>query len=131
MQTRLRRVARILEVQQRMHRLAEAELARVDRMTREVAEQRQVLIQALGEISPFHGLFQASTARTLKLLAVDEARLRSDRDARAQALLVSATRRKQTEHLVDDLRAADGKEIEKRAWLERLDAMRPSGAAGD
>jgi hypothetical protein len=130
MQTRLRRVERILHVQERMHRVAEAELARVARRAQEVAEQRRLMVQALGEISPFHGLFQVSTARTLAALAVDEDRLRSDHASRSRALLASATRRKQIAHRVDDLRAECDKEAEKRAWLDRLDGLRFAARSG-
>lgn len=130
MQARLRRLARIRDAQGQMHRLAEAELARVAGQALEAEAQRRHLVQALDSLSPFHGLFPVATAQRLKALAVAESRLRAEGEARSAALLASAIQRKRTERLVDRLRAEHGAALEKRAWLNRLEAFAASAGSG-
>ncbi|MET3414833.1 hypothetical protein [Methylobacterium sp. 1030] len=130
MQVRLRRLARILDAQGQMHRREEAELARVVRDGREVETRRHDLVQALGGLSPFHGLFPAPMAHRLNALAIEQDRLRADGEARAGSLIASGIKRKRTERLIGRLRVEHGAALEKQAWLQHLEAFAVTAGGG-
>jgi hypothetical protein len=66
---RLKKIERILAIQQKMHRLAEWQLAALDRERQAVAENQERLVGALNADGPLHGVFVEAMARRLAALA--------------------------------------------------------------
>lgn len=123
MQTRLRRARRLVRLQDRMHRLAERELAVAEHRVRAADAAQQDLIRALNEASDFHEPIRATAVGRLKSLAVGAQDLRAERDASAQRLRERATQHKRTALWVERLEAAYRHHAERRDWAERLDLL--------
>jgi hypothetical protein len=130
MQTRLHRAKRLLRLQDRMHRLAERELAALDRRAQAADTAREDLIGALNAASAFHEPIRATAVGRLKSLAVAAQDLRAQREAAAQQLRDRASRHKRTELWVGRLEREHRREAERRDWAERLDrlAARPEAS---
>ncbi|MBE7203161.1 MAG: hypothetical protein INR70_35940 [Parafilimonas terrae] len=123
METRLRRATRLLHLQDRMHRLAEGELATLERRVQAADTAQEDLIRALNEASAFHEPIRATAVGRLKSLAIAAQDLRTERDAAAQRLLDRATQHKRTELWAGRLEAEHRQHAEKRDWAERLDLL--------
>lgn len=123
MQTRLHRTRRLLRLQDRMHRLAERELAVLEQRVQAADTAQEDLIRVLNEASAFHEPIRATSVGRLKALAVAAQDLRAERDASAQQLRDRASRHKRTELWVGRLEEEHRRRAEKRDWAERLDRL--------
>ncbi len=123
MQTRLRRARRLVRLQDRMHRLAERELAVAEHRVRAADTAQEDLIRALNEASNFHEPIRATAVGRLKALAVAAQDLRAERDASAQQLRERATQHRRTALWVERLESAHRLHAERRDWAERLDRL--------
>ena len=123
MEARLRRAARLLRLQGRMHQLAERDLAQSERRVQAADAAQGDLIRALNEASAFHEPLRATAVGRLKSLAVAAQDLRAERDAAAHRLLDRATQHRRTELWAGRLEAEHRRHAEKRDWTERLDLI--------
>ena len=123
MEARLRRANRLLRLQDRMHRLAEGELALLEQRVQAADAAQGDLIRALNEASAFHEPLRATAVGRLKTLAVAAQDLRGARDLCAQRLLDRAAQHKRTELWAGRLEAEHRRHVEKQDWAERLDLL--------
>jgi hypothetical protein len=123
MQTRLHRTRRLLRLQERLHRLAERELAALEQQVRAADRAQEDLIRVLNEASAFHEPIRATSVGRLKALAVAAQNLRAERDVSAQQLRDRASRHKRTELWAGRLEDEHRAHLEKRDWAERLDRL--------
>lgn len=89
MQQRLKKIDRIIKVQEHLHRAAELKLADLQRKAHDLRTAQQELIHTMSDDAALHGLFVDGIARRLKALALEEARIRSAIAAQ-QAVTVEA-----------------------------------------
>lgn len=87
MRTRLSRAMRLLRLQDRMHQLAERDLAALDRRVQAADMAQADLIRALNEASAFHEPLRATAVGRLRRLAVEAQELRAERDISALRLM--------------------------------------------
>lgn len=123
MRTRLSRAMRLLRLQDRMHQLAERDLAALDRRVQAADMAQADLIRALNEASAFHEPLRATAVGRLRRLAVEAQELRAERDISALRLMERSTQHKRTELWVGRLETAQRQHAEKRDWAERLDHL--------
>ncbi|GJE11675.1 hypothetical protein [Methylobacterium longum] len=123
MQARLDRAVRLLRLQDRMHRLAERELALLERRVQAADAAQRDLIRALNEASAFHEPLRATAVGRLKSLAVAAQDLRGEREAAAQRLLDRAAQHKRTGAWAERLETEHRQHAEIRDWAERLDLL--------
>jgi len=77
MRQRLKKIDRLIKVQQHLHKSAELQLASLQRKEGELKADQQELLQTMGETDALHGLFVDVIARRLKMLALEETRTRT------------------------------------------------------
>jgi hypothetical protein len=120
---RLRKIERMLSLQAKIHRLAEWQLADLDRQETELAESRTRLLDTLNADVPLHGLFVEAMARRLALLARETDRLARAREVQQRRLQEEALRLKRFERSSDRIHRQDLEAARKRGFAVLLDAL--------
>lgn len=123
MDKRLKKIERMLAIQQKMHRLAEWKLADLDRQKADLAESEARLFGALNDDEHLQGIFVEAMARRLAALARDADRLKREREAQNQRLTEAGLKMKRTERMGRRLRRDSRKEAEKRGFAELLETL--------
>jgi hypothetical protein len=123
MEKRLKKIERALSVQKQMHRLAEWQVAALDRERAELAESQVSLLGALNRDQALHGLFVEAMARRLAALARENERLNLARIAMAKRLTEAGLKVKRTERMGGKIRRAVDAAAEKRAFTDLLDLL--------
>ena len=123
MNPRLKKIERIHAVQEKMHRLAEAKLAALDREQRENAADQETLVGAFNRDNPLHGAFVEATARRLAVLAREAAKIQTAREAQNKALTEAGLKLRRTEKMNDRVRREVRTELGKRTFNDLLDVL--------
>lgn len=123
MQQRLKKVDRLIKVQQHIHRSAELQLAALRRKEGELKVAQEDLLQTMGDTDALHGLFVDVIARRLKALSLEEARTQADIIAQKAVTTEKALRVKRSEKLHLRLRAEERHMQEKEDLAAILEAM--------
>jgi hypothetical protein len=120
---RVKKLARLIDLQEKMHRLAEWRLAAIDRKQDELAENRARLFETLNAGEPLHGLFIESMARRLNEIAREADRLNREREEQHQRLLEEGLRLKRYERMGEKARGEYMERDRKRGFQALLDAI--------
>ena len=104
MNDRLKKIERILSVQGKLHKLAEAKLAALDRERQELAENEASLVDALNRDDPLHGIFVEAMARRLSALAREADKINRAREAQSRVLTEAGLQLRRTERMTDSVR---------------------------
>jgi hypothetical protein len=131
MRDRTRRMERLLEVQQAMHRLEEWRLAALDRERHAIGEAEAELVGRLGGDDPFLRLFADLASRHLRSLAVTTGRLARDREVQSARTFAAALAAKRTERFAERSIREERREGEKRRLQSVIEAFGASAADGD
>lgn len=123
MDRRLKKVERVLAVQKQLHRLADWELASLDREKAELAAGETALVSALNGDDNLQGLFIESMARRLKALAIEAERLNQSRKVVSARLTEAGLSVKRTERMTAKLKREMEAEIGKRGFADLLDRL--------
>ena len=123
MERRLKKIERIRAVQEKMHRLAEAKLAALDRERQENASNQETLVSAFNRDDPLHGAFVEAMARRLAILAREAATLQAAREAQNRALTEAGLKLRRTEKMNDRVRRQVRAELGKRTFSDLLDVL--------
>ena len=123
MDHRLKKIERILAVQERLHQLAEWKLARLDREGAELKSGQESLVDALNKDETFHGLFVDAMARRLNALAKESERVSRAREAQSRRLSEEGLRLRRTERITERVRREYLKSLGKRGFEELLDLI--------
>jgi CRP-like cAMP-binding protein len=119
MRDRARSLKRILEVQRHLHNVEELKFARLKQQMTRCQGEQAALTEALSEDGALHGLFLDVTARRIKSLQQDEAKLAPLLEAQARVLVEHGGRMRNSERLAEEL-AAEVRREDERQELERL-----------
>lgn len=123
MSERLKKMDRIWTVQKQLHKMAEWELARLQRKSAELEAAQVALIEALNDDSQLYGLFTDAAAKRLQSLAAQANQIRAEQLIQADATLEKALQAKRTEKMVASLKDATRKENEKKDLLSVLETI--------
>lgn len=123
MKSRLRKIERILSVQDKLHRLAEAKLAALDRQQTEIAENRASLVAAFNRDDPLHGIFVEAMAKRLTLLAREADKLKQEQEAQTRRLTEAGLMLRRTERMTERVRREYLKQLGKRTFGDFLDTL--------
>jgi hypothetical protein len=129
MRKRLKKIERIVKVQEKLHQAAEWKLAGLNREQAELAASRRSLVEALNEDDAFHGLFVDAMARRLHLLAREADRVREAQTAQTAVVREEALRLKRTERLSDKVGREERRSAERREFQALLDGLAKRGDA--
>jgi hypothetical protein len=125
MDRRLKKMGRILKVRERLHQLEELRLANLDREHEELKHGQEVLVAALNQDEPLHGLFVEAMARRLNALARETDRVNRALDVQTRRLFEEGLSLKRTERMTDKVRREYLKDAWKRGFEDLLET--PAG----
>ena len=123
MRNRLKKVERVLAVQEQLHRLGQWKMAALDREKAEIADGQVDLLSALNADNQLHGLFVEAMTRRLKALAREAERLERARRVMEEQLSEQALKLKRTERMTDRVRREDQLGRDKRLFQDLLETL--------
>lgn len=123
MKDRIRKIERIRQVQQHMHRVAELRMSGLENSRRINQSEQLDLISALNEDSSFQGLFVDATARRLKSLAHQGDQIATECLTQRTVVIERGLQLKRTEKTCDRLKEHDRRETEKRELQNILEQI--------
>jgi hypothetical protein len=126
---RLKKIERILAVQERLHEIAEWRLARTTQEQSELKASEVALVSALNEDDALQGLFVDAMAKRLKKLAIEAERLEQRRAEEARILFEEGLRLKRTERMTGRLRREYREGVGKRGFADLIDTLVRNGDA--
>ncbi|MBK1622015.1 hypothetical protein [Afifella marina] len=130
MKDRSKKIERILQVQKKMHEVAEWELADISRQGSALDQERRALIEALNDDDTFHGLFVDAKVKRLSRLSSEADQLARRQAEQTAQVLAQARRLKTTERLSGKLERESRKAEERRSFQLLLEAFaRPTDAS--
>jgi hypothetical protein len=120
---RVKKLERMLALQEKVHRLHEWRLAELDHRKAENAESRDKLFDALNRDHPLHSLFVDAMARRLDALARENDRLSAARDQQSGRLRDEGLRMKRIERMSGRIRREHLEQLRKRGFGDLLDSL--------
>jgi hypothetical protein len=123
MNRRLRKIERLLALQEQLHRLAEWKLAALDRKQAELASDQASLIGALNRDDPLHGVFIEAMARRLNALAREADRVNRARAAASRRLAEEGLTLKRAERMTVRARRQYEEILGKRGFADLIDRL--------
>lgn len=123
MRNRLKKIERVLAVQEQLHRLAQWKMASLDRERAENASGQAGLLSALNDDSQLQGLFIEAMTRRLKALSREAERLERARRLVEEHLSEQAIKLKRTERMTDRVRREHQLGRDKRLFQDLLETL--------
>lgn len=123
MRNRLKKVERVLAVQEHLHRLAQWKMAALEHEKAELAEGQAGLLSALNDDNQLHGLFVEAMTRRLTALAREAERLERARRVMEEQLSDEALKLKRTERMTDRVRREHALGRDKRLFQDLLETL--------
>jgi hypothetical protein len=123
MNRRLRKIERLLALQEQLHRLAEWKLAALDRKKAELASDQASLVGALNRDDPLHGVFIEAMARRLNALAREADRVNRARAAASRRLTEEGLTLKRAERMTVRVRRQYEEILGKRGFADLIDRL--------
>lgn len=123
MRDRLKKIERVLAVQEQLHRLAQWKMAALERKKAENVQGQAGLLSALNADNELHGLFVDAMTRRLAALARDAERLERARRAMEQKLSEEGLKLKRTEKMTHRVRREDTLGRDKRLFQDILETL--------
>jgi len=123
MRDRLKKVERVLAVQAQLHKLAQWQMAALEREKVELADGQASLLSALNADNQLHGLFVEAMTRRLTALAREADRIERARRVMEQTLSEEALKLKRTERMTDRVRREHASGRDKRLFQDLLENL--------
>jgi predicted P-loop ATPase len=123
MQSRLKKVERVLAVQEQLHRLAQWRMAALEREKTENANGQADLLSALNDDSRLQGLFVEAMTKRLAVLAREAERLERARRVMEQQLSEEGLKLKRTEKMTDRVRREHQRGHDKQLFQDLLETL--------
>ena len=123
MRNRLKKIERVLAVQEQLHRLAQWKMASLDREKAENASGQAGLLSALNDDGQLQGLFIEAMTRRLKALSREAERLERARRVVEEQLSEQALKLKRTERMTDRVRREHQAGRDKRLFQDLLETL--------
>ena len=123
MQSRAKKIQRIVRAQEQLKLAEEWRLRALEGRLAEVEASERGLLTSLGTDNALHGLFLDATVRRLRSVAEEAARLEQQREQQSRKLLASATRLKSAERLLDAAERETERGLEKKDLLDLIEQI--------
>lgn len=120
---RLNKIERILAVQEKLHRLAEWKLAKIEEKQAGLISERKSLVDALNGNDLLQSLFVEAMAKRLAVLARETDRVSRERDEQVRQLFAEALRLGRTERVTEKLRRQHAEDLWKRSFRDILESV--------
>jgi len=129
MQQRIRKINRILKVQQHLQREAELKLSNLEREALELKVAQENIIHAMNDHETLHGLFIDASAKRLQALAAQANSVETAKTAQKAATLDRAMQAKRTEKMLTGLKDEGRRQAEKKDLISILEAFASNDSA--
>jgi len=129
MRQRIRKIDRILKVQQHLQKEAELKLAKLDREAVELKLAQETLIETMNDHETLHGLFVDVAAKRLQKLASQANVVETAKVAQKAVTLDKAMQAKRTEKMLAGLKDLERREVEKKDLSAILETLAKGGSA--
>jgi hypothetical protein len=123
MKQRIRKIDRILKVQQHLQKEAELKLANLERKATELKVAQETLIRTMNDHETLHGLFVDVAAKRLQGLASQASAVATAKVAQKAATVDRAMQAKRTEKMLTGLKDQGRREAEKKDLSSILEML--------
>ena len=123
MKQRVRKIERILKVQQHLQREAELRLSKLERESQEIRNAQDVLIHTMNDHETLHGLFVDVAAKRLQVLSVQASRVDTAKTAQKAVTFDRAMQAKRTEKMLSGLKEDERQQTEKKDLVAILESL--------
>jgi hypothetical protein len=129
MKQRIRKIDRILKVQEHLKQEAELKVSLLERQAAELKTAQEAIIESMNDHETLHGLFVDVAARRLQALSAQAGHVEKAKVAQKAVALETAMQTKRTEKMLTNLRSQDRRETEKKDLASILEALTKGGNA--
>ena len=123
MKQRIRKIDRILKVQERLKQEAELKVSRLEREAAELRTAQEAIIHSMNDHSTLHGLFVDVAAKRLQALSTQEGHVEKAKVAQKAVALEKAMQAKRTEKMLTNLKDRSRREMEKKDLVAILETL--------
>jgi hypothetical protein len=123
MRQRIRKIDRILKVQQHLQKEAELKLGNLEREASELKVAQEMLIQTMNDHETLHGLFVDVAAKRLQGLASQASAVEKAKVVQKAVTIDKAMQAKRTEKMLSGLKDQERREIEKKDLASILELL--------
>ena len=123
MRQRIRKIDRILKVQQHLQKEAELKLGKLEREASEPKVAQETLIQTMNDHETLHGLFVDVAAKRLQGLASQASAVEKAKVVQKAVTIDKAMQAKRTEKMLSGLKDQERREIEKKDLASILELL--------
>jgi non-ribosomal peptide synthetase component F len=129
MRQRIRKIDRILKVQQHLQKEAELKLGNLEREASELKVTQEMLIQTMNDHETLHGLFVDVAAKRLQGLASQASVVEKAKVAQKAVTIDKAMQAKRTEKMLSGLKDQERRETEKKDLASILELLAKGASA--
>jgi hypothetical protein len=130
MKQRIRKMNRILKVQERLKQEAELKVSLLEKEAAELRTAQEAIIHSMNDHDTLHGLFVDVAAKRLQALSTQEVHVEKAKVVQKAVALDKAMQAKRTEKMLTNLKGQDRREIEKKDLAAILETLaKGSGAS--
>jgi hypothetical protein len=123
MKQRLKKIHRLIKVQQHLHKSAELKLADLHRQESELKAAQEETLQTMGDSDVLHGLFVDILAKRLKTLSLEESRTQASIIEQKALTVEKALQVKRAEKVYSRLKEDNRRDEEKKGLIAILESM--------
>lgn len=114
MKQRIRKMDRILKVQEHLKKEAELRLSLLEKESAELKAAQEMIIQSMNDHETLHGLFVDVAAKRLQVLSAQASHVDKAKVQQKSITLDKAMQAKRAEKMLLNLKDQDRREIEKK-----------------
>ncbi|PVE22496.1 hypothetical protein DC522_21115 [Microvirga sp. KLBC 81] len=129
MKQRLKKIDRLIKVQQHLHESAELKLANLHRQESELKAAQEETLQTMGDSDVLHGLFVDMLAKRLRTLSLEESRTQVAIIEQKALTVEKALQVKRTEKVYSRLKEDNRRGEEKKGLIAILESMAQKDSA--
>jgi hypothetical protein len=123
MKHRIRKIDRILKVQEHLKQQAELKLSLLEREAAELRTAQEMIIRSMNDHDTLHGLFVDIAAKRLQALSSQEHHTERMKVAQKGLVLEKAMQTRRTEKMLSNLKEQDRRQMEKKDLSAILEAL--------
>lgn len=123
MRQRIRKIDRILKVQQHLQREAELKLSSLERKASDLKIAQETLIRTMNDHETLHGIFIDVAAKRLQVLASEASNVDKAKAVQKTVTFDRAMQAKRVEKMLAGLREQERREVEKRDLASILEML--------
>ena len=123
MKQRIKKMNRILKVQERLKQEADLKVSLLEKEAAELRTAQEAIIHSMNDHDTLHGLFVDVAAKRLQALSTQEGHVEKAKVAQKAVALDKAMQAKRTEKMLTNLKGQDRRETEKKDLASILETL--------